>query len=144
MTSVQSSLVFNNDITYGNLNVTVVAFVPNQPVSGFTHGPSGTNNVTLTPNGVKWSLLISGYPYQLANSYLALTVGVYQRDSDVTYASSNASVLALGGTNGGVLAWNSSVAADGKLQSVYSSSLYANATLNAEAQVSNAVPPFGG
>ncbi|KAI3636017.1 hypothetical protein MIR68_005898 [Amoeboaphelidium protococcarum] len=125
--TAQTSLVFENDIQWGNLNVTVKAFIADMPATNFSDPDSGTNNVALNPNAIKWSVLIKDFPYKYENSKVALIIGFFERDNSISMDSQAAAIVNIG-SSGGVFSWNTSVVADGQLKPIQVSSLYTNST----------------
>jgi len=71
--SVRTSLVYNNDIAYQNLNVTLKTY--------FTDKPTTSNRTVLNPDSIKYSVYINNWPYSLNNGRLALVHAVWVKDT---------------------------------------------------------------
>lgn len=97
---VISSLISPN-AQFTGLNVTLQAM--------FTDSISIVNGTVLTPSGLKYSVYINNFPFQMQNSRLALVQAMWQRDSNVTAASTQS--LTIGG--GGAFVWDTAITADG-------------------------------
>lgn len=116
------STTFTNATGLGtNVSVTVDAYLASEKVT--------INNVTYLPRSLKYGLLIENFPFQYADSQLAIVKGVMFKSVDKDDFTPNDQSMAIAGAKGR-FNWTSSVNYDGQNMEIKAdTTVYTNATL---------------
>jgi hypothetical protein len=104
---VSSSLVPGG--SWGNLNITLVGFFAADVV------PLADGNL-LKPNGFKYSMVITGFPYSFTNGRMSLVKHLTTTSKDAVFSNATQTVDVKSGA--GTLEWDGEVIADGTAKNV--------------------------